>query len=143
MAVRITLRDEDDLSIPEEDVVVKQKPTAARLTPRESDIPPTTSPMAAGRTQSVGYSPNGGVPGMVAMLDNEETPVTLEAAVERPLSGSQTSGSERSSRSPMLWPSRSELGLSGAFSVAGKKCKVTVEDDQLQWIPEKRGKRGL
>lgn len=144
MAVRISLSGEDDLSFPEQDVVVKQKPTAVRMTTAsESDTPPATSPMAAIGSKNVRYSPNGGVPALEVMCYDEETPVTLEAAVDRPLGGSQTSGSERSSRSPMLWSSRSEFGLSGTFSVAGRNCIVTVEEDQLQWIPEKKGRRGL
>lgn len=136
MAVRIALSEPDDFSIDEEDVVVKQKPIAALMAARERDSPPPTL-----SSSSHSFSPNGGVT-MLELATAEEAPVSLEAAIEKPLGSPQVSSSSRSSRSPMLW-SRSEVAMTGSFTVAGRRCVVSVEDDQLHWVPEKRSSRGV
>ena len=141
MAVRISLSESDELSMPEEDVVVKQKPRAVFMATRETNSSPSPSqPEVAPSSRS--YAPNGGIPTMELPTQIEEAPVPLEAAVAPSLSTPQESS--RSSRSPgLLWSRSADLSLTGSFTVAGRRCVVSVgEDDQLHWVPEKQS-RGM
>ena len=127
--------------MPEEDVVVKQKPRAVFMATREE----TTNSSPEHSQQDVApsshsYAPNGGVPTIELATHIEEPSVPLEAAVAPSLRTSQ----ESSRRSPgLLWSRSADLSLTGSFTVAGRRCVVSVgEDDQLHWVPEKRS-RGM
>lgn len=135
MAVRISLRVEEELSFPEEDVIVKQKPKSLVTKPVQIDYN-ATSVSADSPMESQRYPSNGGV----ATLDIETGPSSLEAAVDMPHTHPDSS---RSSRSPVLWYAGSDLSLAGVFSVAGRSYNVKVEDDLLTWTPVRKSKKGL
>ena len=105
---------------PELTDVVKSKPAVLEV----SDDP------------TVEACPNGGVPTLDTSAIMPDSDIESSTTV---LLRNQPSERDRHGPSPFQLSSRADFTLMETFTISGKSCIVTLEEDHVSWVPRKSG----